>query len=150
MSSGLQRTNEARISTKSLHLTHGSRHFLDRSKQEILSNTAIKSPSFAHKVMYKRCCVTVVNQCCGKRTAGSMSTTRTELDPTRWGKLASPWRDVSAEDWNSVEWQLRNLVRTPEQLTEQLGISSDEAASLQRLRKQFRFAISPYYFSLID
>src|SRR5215467_131836 len=67
-----------------------------------------------------------------------------------WGKAASPWRDVPAEDWNDVTWQLKNLVRTPEQLTALLDISGVEVASLLRLRKQFRFAISPYYFSLID
>jgi lysine 2,3-aminomutase len=67
-----------------------------------------------------------------------------------WGKAASPWSEVSAEDWNNVGWQLRNLVRTPEQLTALLGIAGDEVSSLVRLRKQFRFAISPYYFSLID
>jgi lysine 2,3-aminomutase len=67
-----------------------------------------------------------------------------------WGKAASPWRDVPAEEWNDPTWQLKNLVRTPEQLTALLGISGLEVASLLRLRKQFRFAISPYYFSLID
>ena len=76
--------------------------------------------------------------------------TRIEANRLTWGKDASPWREVPAEDWNSVEWQLRNLVRTPEQLRTLLGISSHEVDALMRLRKQFRFAISPYYFSLID
>jgi lysine 2,3-aminomutase len=76
--------------------------------------------------------------------------TQTEAGTVPWGKAASLWRDVPAEDWNDVTWQLKNLVRTPEQLSALLGTSSDEVAALRRLRKQFRFAISPYYFSLID
>ena len=76
--------------------------------------------------------------------------TGTEAGTARWGKAASPWCDVPDEDWNNVRWQLRNLIRTPEQLTPLLGISTSEVAALSRLRKQFRFAISPYYFSLID
>ena len=45
---------------------------------------------------------------------------------------------------------MRNLVRTPEQLALLFGLSEEETVSLGILQKQFRFAISPYYFSLID
>ena len=75
---------------------------------------------------------------------------RVESVMARWGKAASPWRDVPESDWLSTRWQLQNLVRTPEHLANLLGISEDEQTALVRLRKQFRFAISPYYFSLID
>jgi lysine 2,3-aminomutase len=68
----------------------------------------------------------------------------------RWGKRASVWRDVPLSDWTDVKWQLRNLVRTPERVGELLGLPADEIASVQALQKQFRFAVSPYYFSLID
>lgn len=68
----------------------------------------------------------------------------------RWGKAASPWRGVSSEDWNDWRWQLRNLVRTPEQFAELLGLSEPETASLRDLQTRFRFAVAPYYFSLID
>jgi lysine 2,3-aminomutase len=68
----------------------------------------------------------------------------------RWGKESSPWRDVPPADWNDLRWQLRNLVRTPEQLANQFVFSEAEISSIRKLQKQFRFAISPYYFSLID
>jgi L-lysine 2,3-aminomutase len=55
--------------------------------------------------------------------------TRTELEAVPWAKAASPWRDVPAENWNDVAWQLKNLVRTPEQLTDLLGISAHEVDS---------------------
>lgn len=66
------------------------------------------------------------------------------------GKAASVWRDVPASDWLSVQWQLKNLVRTPERLGELLDLSEAEVSSLRRLQRRFHFAISPYYFSLID
>jgi len=77
-----------------------------------------------------------------------MTTTESRL--SGWGKESSPWRDVAEGDWNNLQWQLKNLVRTPDQLVEYLGVSDSEVASLLRLRRRFRFAISPYYFSLID
>lgn len=70
--------------------------------------------------------------------------------PARWGKAFGPWADVPAADWNDVRWQLRNLVRTPEQLAELLALPEAEVASIRALGRQFRFAVSPYYFSLID
>jgi lysine 2,3-aminomutase len=70
--------------------------------------------------------------------------------PAPWGKAASPWRDVPAEDWKDARWQLKNLVRTPERVGELLGLPADEVEVVRSLQKQFRFAVSPYYFSLID
>ncbi|HMF56038.1 MAG TPA: KamA family radical SAM protein [Pyrinomonadaceae bacterium] len=69
---------------------------------------------------------------------------------TRWGKASSPWRDVPAHDWEDLRWQLKHLVRTVEQLSGLLNLSDTESASIRRQNRQFRFAISPYYFSLID
>lgn len=67
-----------------------------------------------------------------------------------WGKANGPWRDVSSEDWNDARWQLKNLVRTPERLAQLLQLPAEEADAVRGLGKQFRWAISPYYFSLID
>ena len=68
----------------------------------------------------------------------------------KWGKSVSPWRDVPASDWQDLRWQLRHLVRTVKQLGDLLGLPETEKRALERLQKKFRFAISPYYFSLID
>lgn len=70
--------------------------------------------------------------------------------PARWGKAVGPWRDVPAEDWADWRWQLKNLVRTPERVAELLDLPAEETAVVRGLQKQFRFAVSPYYFSLID
>ncbi len=68
----------------------------------------------------------------------------------RWGKAVSPWSGVSADEWNDWRWQLKNVVRTPEDLALLLALPEAEVNSLRRLQRQFRFAVSPYYFSLID
>jgi lysine 2,3-aminomutase len=72
------------------------------------------------------------------------------LRTQRWGKPAKPWRDVPPEQWHDCKWQLSNLVRTPEQLSAHLGLPEAETRSLRDLQGKFRFAVSPYYFSLID
>ena len=68
----------------------------------------------------------------------------------RRGRATGPWRDVPDRDWQDVRWQLKHLVRTTEQLVGLLDLSETESAALLRLQRQFRFAVSPYYFSLID
>lgn len=65
-------------------------------------------------------------------------------------KGQSVWRDVPQEQWLDARWQLENLVRTPEALGSLLGISQSERDAIREQSKRFRWAISPYYFSLID
>ena len=68
----------------------------------------------------------------------------------RWGKETGLWRDVPSRQWNDWRWQLQNLVRSPEAFSELLSLEVGEVSALRVLRKQFRFAVAPYYFSLID
>ena len=75
---------------------------------------------------------------------------RQETPRASWGREASPWRAVAAEQWSDWRWQLQNLVRTPERLAELLGLPEPEVAAIRALTSRFRFAVSPYYFSLID
>jgi lysine 2,3-aminomutase len=63
---------------------------------------------------------------------------------------AECWRDIPAEQWNDWRWQLKNLVRTPEAFAGLLGLSGVETGAIRLLQARFRFAVSPYYFSLID
>jgi lysine 2,3-aminomutase len=75
---------------------------------------------------------------------------RPGFDPARHGKAHSPWKDVSDADWQSPQWQLKNLIRTPEQLQALLHLPDEEVGALRRLGLITKFAVSPYYFSLID
>jgi lysine 2,3-aminomutase len=68
----------------------------------------------------------------------------------RWGKAVSPWRDVSTEDWQNWRWQLKHRLHTPEQLAVLLGWDAATTDTIRALQRQFHFAVTPYYFSLID
>lgn len=70
--------------------------------------------------------------------------------PAPRGRAGGPWRDTADSQWNDWRWQLGNLVRTPERLGELLRLSAQEVEAVRALSGRFRFAISPYYFSLID
>jgi lysine 2,3-aminomutase len=60
------------------------------------------------------------------------------------------WNDVPDEDWNDWRWQSQNAVRTPKQLVELLPFTADERQALDQLQADYKLAIPPYYFSLID
>ncbi len=60
------------------------------------------------------------------------------------------WHDVPLELWNDWRWQSQNAIRTVDQLTELLPFSEIEIAALRNLAAEYKMAIPPYYFSLID
>lgn len=60
------------------------------------------------------------------------------------------WRDVPAAHWNDVRWQLRNAIRSSEDVARLLPLAPAERASIDRLGRLYRFSVTPYYFSLID
>jgi lysine 2,3-aminomutase len=57
---------------------------------------------------------------------------------------------VTDKEWNDWRWQLRNRIRTLEQLQRILVLVPDELESLQRGGARLPFAITPYYLSLVD
>ena len=65
-------------------------------------------------------------------------------------KQRSAWRDVPSQQWNDLRWQLSNLVRTTDELGALLGLPERELSAIRAQSQRFRWAISPYYFSLID
>ncbi len=60
------------------------------------------------------------------------------------------WAHVPPEDWNDWRWQSQNAVRRPQQVAELLPVSADERRALDVLQADYKLAIPPYYFSLID
>lgn len=58
--------------------------------------------------------------------------------------------NASEEDWNDWHWQLKKRIRDVETLCKFLDLSELEIADIKRVSKEFRWAISPYYLSLID
>ncbi|MEW6367181.1 MAG: lysine 2,3-aminomutase [Acidobacteriota bacterium] len=62
----------------------------------------------------------------------------------------TPWADVPEEQWADWRWQLRHSLRTADEVSEFLRCSEGQREEIRRLSANFRFAITPYYASLID
>lgn len=60
------------------------------------------------------------------------------------------WQSVPNHLWNDWRWQSQNAIRSVNQLTELLAFQPDEIESLKKLSAEYKLAIPPYYFSLID
>lgn len=60
------------------------------------------------------------------------------------------WEDVPDLFWDDWRWQSQNAIRTTDQLSKLLLFSDTELDALRKLADQYKLAIPPYYFSLID
>lgn len=54
------------------------------------------------------------------------------------------------EDWNDYKWQLTNRITDVETLSKLLKLAEKEITQIKEVQNQFRWAISPYYLSLIN
>jgi lysine 2,3-aminomutase len=52
--------------------------------------------------------------------------------------------------WDDWRWQSQHAIRSPKQLAELLPFSVEERRALDTLQAEYKTAIAPYYFSLID
>ncbi|SIO03961.1 L-lysine 2,3-aminomutase [Singulisphaera sp. GP187] len=60
------------------------------------------------------------------------------------------WANVPDSDWNDWHWQSQNAVRHPRQILDLIPFTDDERHAIESLQAQYKLAIPPYYFSLID
>ena len=60
------------------------------------------------------------------------------------------WRDVPDALWDDWRWQSQHAVRNARQVAELLPVAPDERAAMEALQADYKLAIPPYYFSLID
>lgn len=60
------------------------------------------------------------------------------------------WRDVPESQWNDWRWQSQNAVRSVRQLRNLLPFTPAELEAIGELEGQYKLAIPPYYFSLIN
>ncbi|EOD00517.1 glutamate 2,3-aminomutase [Caldisalinibacter kiritimatiensis] len=54
------------------------------------------------------------------------------------------------EDWNDYKWQLKNRISDVKTLEKIINLSERERGEIEKVGKNFRWAISPYYASLMD
>jgi lysine 2,3-aminomutase len=66
------------------------------------------------------------------------------------GKERSIWRDVPLELWSDWHWQMRNRITTAEEMARVIQMTPREQRTIERALDKFRFAVPPYYASLID
>jgi len=70
---------------------------------------------------------------------------------TPWPLAAAPRpRGVSDADWRDWGWQMRNRIRTADDLRAFFEPTRDEVLAIEALAARFRFVITPYYASLMD
>ncbi len=54
------------------------------------------------------------------------------------------------EDWRNWRWQLKNRFTDVDRLSKILNLSDQEKSEIEQVGKRFRWAVSPYYVSLMD
>jgi lysine 2,3-aminomutase len=60
------------------------------------------------------------------------------------------WRDVPDKQWDDWRWQSQNAIRSVRQLRNLIPFSPEELEAIGALEAEYKLAIPPYYFSLID
>src|SRR5437764_2825263 len=60
------------------------------------------------------------------------------------------WRDVPDHLWNDWRWQSQHAIRSVRQLRELLPFTPEELEAIGALEAEYKLAVPPYYFSLID
>ncbi len=75
---------------------------------------------------------------------------RAQPDDQPLHKRRSIWRDVPLEQWRDWHWQMQNRITSAAELAQVLPITPREQRTIERALERFRFAIPPYYASLID
>ncbi len=54
------------------------------------------------------------------------------------------------EDWNDYKWQLTNRISDVDTLSKIINLSEQEKKLIKKVGRKYRWAISPYYASLMD
>lgn len=57
---------------------------------------------------------------------------------------------ASEEEWNDWHWQLRNRIEDVETLSKLVNLNDEDKKVINTIEGQYRWAISPYYLSLMD
>ena len=72
------------------------------------------------------------------------------MDQLRSAAVAANGTEPNAEQWQDWRWQLRNRITTPEGLAQYVNLTPQERSDIERAGEEFRWAITPYYASLMD
>lgn len=62
----------------------------------------------------------------------------------------SLYKDLNPLDWESWQWQLKNRIRTKEELSQVIALTPDEEAGIKKSGGRLSLAITPYWVALMD
>ena len=62
----------------------------------------------------------------------------------------SLYKDVNPLDWEDWRWQLKNRIRTKEELEQIIRLTPEEEAGIKKASGRLSMAITPYWATLID
>jgi lysine 2,3-aminomutase len=60
------------------------------------------------------------------------------------------WHHVSSRDWDDWRWQVRNAIRTLDQLEQVVQLTPEEREGVLLTGREFAMSIPPYYAALMD
>ncbi|MFC1594607.1 lysine 2,3-aminomutase [Candidatus Omnitrophota bacterium] len=60
------------------------------------------------------------------------------------------WQDVELEDWEDWKWQVKNRLRTKEDISQIIKPSPEEEEGIKKSNGRLPIAITPYWSSLMD
>lgn len=58
--------------------------------------------------------------------------------------------NATEEEWNDWNWQIKNRISDIDALSKLLKLDDEEVGAISKVGEKYRWAISPYYLSLID
>jgi lysine 2,3-aminomutase len=71
-------------------------------------------------------------------------------EPPSQPRRHAVWADVPDHQWDDWRWQSQNAIRSVRQLRNLLSFTNEELEAIGRLESEYKLAIPPYYFSLIN
>lgn len=60
------------------------------------------------------------------------------------------WKDVSVEEWTDWKWQVRNRIRSIDELKQIINLTPEEEEGMVYAKTGFPAGINPYYAALMD
>lgn len=60
------------------------------------------------------------------------------------------WADVTQEQWDSWEWQVKNRITKVEDLKKVINLTEEEEQGIEKALETLRMGITPYYAALMD
>ena len=58
--------------------------------------------------------------------------------------------NADEKDWNDPKWQLKNRISDVDEISKYTNLTNEEYDYIKKVNEKYRFAITPYYFSLIE